>query len=160
MQHLQFLAAELAQEQIPPELAQQMEQINIAAEQGQIDPEQAQMMNQDMQMTLEQFSAPILAQLTSELLQSIGQGDEEDPLVQIRQKELELRDKEIDLDQANFESKQQARSREKLLEAELSKQRIDNSKAIADDKLDLALQRLQQNADLKLMEIQQRSGGR
>ena len=117
-------------------------------------------MNQDMQMTLEQFSAPILAQLTSELLQSIGQGDEEDPLVQIRQKELELRDKEIDLDQANFESKQQARSREKLLEAELSKQRIDNSKAIADDKLDLALQRLQQNADLKLMEIQQRSGGR
>ena len=160
MQHLQFLAAELAQEQIPPELNQQMEQINIAAEQGQIDPEQAQMMNQDMQMTLEQFSAPILAQLTSELLQSIGQGDEEDPLVQIRQKELELRDKEIDLDQANFESKQQARSREKLLEAELSKQRIDNSKAIADDKLDLALQRLQQNADLKLMEIQQRSGGR
>ena len=160
MQHLQFLAAELAQERIPPELAQQMEQINIAAEQGQIDPEQAQMMNQDMQMTLEQFSAPILAQLTSELLQSIGQGDEEDPLVQIRQKELELRDKEIDLDQANFESKQQARSREKLLEAELSKQRIDNSKAIADDKLDLALQRLQQNADLKLMEIQQRSGGR
>jgi len=160
MQHLQFLAAELAQEQIPPELTQQMEQINIAAEQGQIDPEQAQMMNQDMQMTLEQFSAPILAQLTSELLQSIGQGDEEDPLVQIRQKELELRDKEIDLDQANFESKQQARSREKLLEAELSKQRIDNSKAIADDKLDLALQRLQQNADLKLMEIQQRSGGR
>ena len=160
MQHLQFLAAELAQEQIPAELTQQMEQINIAAEQGQIDPEQAQMMNQDMQMTLEQFSAPILAQLTSELLQSIGQGDEEDPLVQIRQKELELRDKEIDLDQANFESKQQSRSREKLLEAELSKQRIDNSKSIADDKLDLALQRLQQNADLKLMEIQQRSGGR
>lgn len=160
MQHLQFLASELAQEQIPPELTQQMEQINMASEQGQIDPEQAQMMNQDMQMTLEQFSAPILAQLTSELLQSIGQGDEEDPLVQIRQKELELRDKEIDLDQANFESKQQSRSREKLLEAELSKQRIDNSKSVADDKLDLALQRLQQNADLKMMEIQQRSGGR
>jgi hypothetical protein len=160
MQHLQFLSAELAQDQIPPELSQQMEQINMAAEQGQIDPEQAQMMNQEMQMTVEQFSSPVLAQLTSDLLQSIGQGDEEDPLVAIRQRELELRDKEIDLDQANFESKQQARSQEKLLEAELAKQRIDNSKSIADDKLDVALRRLQQNADLKLMEIQQRSGGR
>ena len=160
MQHLQFLSAELEQDQIPPELSQQMEQINMAAEQGQIDPEQAQMMNQEMQMTVEQFSSPVLAQLTSDLLQSIGQGDEEDPLVAIRQRELELRDKEIDLDQANFESKQQARSQEKLLEAELAKQRIDNSKSIADDKLDVALRRLQQNADLKLMEIQQRSGGR
>lgn len=160
MQHLQFLSAELAQDQIPPELSQQMEQINMAAEQGQIDPEQAQMMNQEMQMTVEQFSSPVLAQLTSDLLQSIGQGDEEDPLVAIRQRELELRDKEIDLDQANFESKQQARSQEKLLEAELAKQRIDNSKSIADDKLDVALRRLQQNADLKLMEIQQRSGER
>ena len=160
MQHLQFLSAELAQDQIPPELSQQMQEINMAAEQGQIDPEQAQMMNQEMQMTIEQFSSPILAQLTSDLLQSIGQGDEEDPLVAIRQRELELRDKEIDLDQANFESKQQARSQEKLLEAELAKQRIDNSKSIADDKLDVALRRLQQNADLKLMEIQQRSGGR
>ena len=160
MQHLQFLSAELAQDQIPPELSQQMQEINMAAEQGQIDPEQAQMMNQEMQMTVEQFSSPILAQLTADLLQSIGQGDEEDPLVAIRQRELELRDKEIDLDQANFESKQQARSQEKLLEAELAKQRIDNSKSIADDKLDVALRRLQQNADLKLMEIQQRSGGR
>jgi hypothetical protein len=160
MQHLQFLSAELAQDQIPPELSQQMEQINMAAEQGQIDPELPQMMNQEMQMTVEQFSSPVLAQLTSDLLQSIGQGDEEDPLVAIRQRELELRDKEIDLDQANFESKQQARSQEKLLEAELAKQRIDNSKSIADDKLDVALRRLQQNADLKLMEIQQRSGGR
>jgi len=159
MQHLQFLAAELAQEQIPPELMQQMQQIQEAGAQGLVPPEQAQMMMSELNLIQEQYSAPILAQLTQELLQSIGQGDEQDPLVQIRQQELALREKEIDMDQANFEAKESARSQEKLLEAEIAKQRMASSKEIADDKMDLALQRLQQQADLKLTELQAKFGG-
>tara|TARA_R110000796_G_scaffold43155_1_gene106122 strand:- start:4088 stop:6595 length:2508 start_codon:yes stop_codon:yes gene_type:complete len=159
MEHLQFMATEMAQEKLPPELMQQMQQIQEAANAGQIPPEQAEMMMQELSAVQEQFSAPILAQLTQELLQSIGQGNEEDPLVQIRQKELDLRGREIDLDQANFDSKESARSDEKLLEAEIAKQRMENSKEIADDKMDLALQRLQQQADLKLIELQAKFGG-
>ena len=41
MQHLQFLAAQLAQEQVPPEVTQQMEQINQAMQSGQMPPDQA-----------------------------------------------------------------------------------------------------------------------
>ena len=159
MQHLQFLAQELAQEKVPPELQQQMQQIQAAAQAGQMPPEQAQQMMSEMNMMMEQYSAPILAQLTTELLQSIGQGDAEDPLVQIRQQELDLRAKEIDLDQQNFEAKEAARSQEKLLEAEIARNRIAASQDIADDKMDLALQRLQQQADLKLLELQTKFGG-
>ena len=47
--------------------------------------------------------------LTAEFLQSIGMGGGEDPLVAIREKELELRDKELDIDQQQFEQKQDQR---------------------------------------------------
>ncbi len=159
MQHLQFLAAQLAQEQVPPEVTQQIEQINQAMQTGQLPPDQAQMAMQELQMIVEQFSAPILAQLTQELLISIGQGNEEDPLVQIRQQELDLRGAELAAEQDQFAAKQESRRREKLLEAEIAKQRIDTSKEVADDKLDLALQRLQQQANLKLTELQTKFGG-
>jgi hypothetical protein len=126
---------------------------------GQLPPDQAQMATQELQMIVEQFSAPILAQLTQELLISIGQGNEEDPLVQIRQQELDLRGAELAAEQNQFEEKQESRRREKLLEAEIAKQRINTSKEVADDKLDLALQRLQQQANLKLTELQTKFGG-
>jgi hypothetical protein len=152
------LAAQLAEQQVPPEVTQQMEQINQAMQTGQLPPDQAQMAMQELQMIVEQFSAPILAQLTQELLISIGQGNEEDPLVQIRQQELDLRGAELAAEQNQFEEKQESRRREKLLEAEIAKQRINTSKEVADDKLDLALQRLQQQANLKLTELQTKFG--
>lgn len=160
MQHLQFMATEMAQEQIPPELQQQMEQLNQAVASGQVPQEQIQPLQQQMMDMTEQFSAPILAQLTQDLLLSIGQGSEEDPLVAIRQRELELRDKEMDMDQAQFEAKQQSRQNEKLLETELAKQRIDTQKDINNEKMDLAIQRLQQQAELKLLELQAKFGFR
>jgi len=107
----------------------------------------------------EQFSAPILAQLVQDFLLSIGQGDEEDPLVQIRQRELDLRAQELKVDQENFEAKEAARAEEKLLENEIQKQRIAMSKEISDDKMDLAFDRLKQQADLKLLELNQKFGG-
>lgn len=156
MQHLQFMAGQMAQAQIPPELGQQMQQLQQAGQAGQIPPDQMQMQMGQIQMQIEQFSAPILAQLTQELLESIGQGDETDPLVQIRQQELELREKAIDVDNEQFEAKQAARAKEKLLESQISKQRIDTQKEVADDKLDVALRRLEQQADLKLLDMQSR----
>jgi hypothetical protein len=159
MQHLQFMATQMAQEQLPPELTAQMEQLNQAVTSGQLPPEQIQPLQQQMADMSEQFSAPILAQLTQELLLSIGQGSEEDPLVEIRKRELELRDKEMEMDQAQFEAKEQARRDEKLLETEISRQRIATQKDISDEKMDLAIQRLQQQAELKLLELNAKFGG-
>ena len=159
MQHLQFMAADMAQERIPPETQQQIQQMQELANSGQVPQEQVQQMMAELRVIQEQFSAPILAQLTTELLASIGQGSPEDPLVQIRQQELALRDKEIEMDQAQFEAKEQSRALDKLLETEIAKQRLSTQKSVADDKLDVAMQRLQQQANLKLLELEAKFGG-
>ena len=152
MQHLQFLASQIAEQQIPQEVQQRIAEIQQQS--TQVSPQEAQQIQQQVQMIIEQFSSPVLAQLTAEFLQSIGMGGGEDPLVAIREKELELRDKELDLDQQQFEQKQEQRAEEKLLETEIQKQRLSTQKDIADDKLDVAMQRLQQQADLKLLELE------
>ena len=152
MQHLQFLSAELAQETIPPEVLQRIDQVQ--AQIMQVSPLEAQQIGMEIQMILDQFSAPILAELTDNFLQSIGQGTSSDPLVDIRKAELELRDKELNIEASQFESKQDQRAQEKNIEAELQKQRIDVQKDIADDKLKVAIDRLAQNANLKLLELE------
>ena len=158
MQHLQFMATEMASEQLPPELQEQMNQLEAAVASGALPPEEAAPLQQEMVDLQERISAPFLAQLTQELLLSIGQGDSEDPLVAIRERELELREQEIQVDQAQFEAKEAARGREKLLEAEIAKQRIETQRDINDDKMDLAIDRLRQQADLKLLELQAKFG--
>ena len=80
-------------------------------------------------------------------------------MVDIRKTELQLRDKQIDQDQQQFESKQNQRADEKLLENEILKKRIDVQKGTADAKLDLASKRLEQQANLKLLELEQKMRG-
>ena len=65
----------------------------------------------------------------------------------------------MEMDQAQFEAKEQARRDEKLLETEISRQRIATQKDINDEKMDLAIQRLQQQAELKLLELNAKFGG-
>jgi hypothetical protein len=161
MQHLQFMAGQMVQNQLPPEVQQQMQEVQQAQQSGQVPPDQLQQMSSQVQMAVEKFSSPVLAQLTQELLESIGQGDETDPLVQIREQELAIKEKEIEVDNQQFESKQQQRLQEKLLENEIAKQRLNVQKDVADDKLDVAIRRLDQQAELKLLDMQNKNmGGR
>tara|TARA_R100000388_G_scaffold82982_1_gene61848 strand:+ start:423 stop:2909 length:2487 start_codon:yes stop_codon:yes gene_type:complete len=157
MQHLQFLAAELAQETIPEEVIARIQEVQSQLQQ--VSPLEAQQIATEIQMILDQFSAPILAELTDDFLQSIGQGSSSDPLVDIRKAELDLRDKQLDLEAQQFESKQEQRSQEKMMEADLAQKRIDVQKDIADDKLQVAMDRLAQNANLKLLELEQKMRG-
>ena len=154
MQHLQFMASQLAQEQIPEEVKERIQ--GVQEQMQQLPPDQAQAAATEIQMINDQFAAPILAQLTQEFLQSIGQGGADDPLVAIRQQELDLKDKQVDQEQTQFEMKQGQRSQEKLLENEIQRQRINVQKDVADDKLDVSIQRLKQQADLKLLELEQK----
>ena len=151
MQHLQFLSSQIASQQIPQEVQMQLQQAQVDMQQMPAD--QVMQMQQQIQMTLDQYSAPIMAQLTSEFLQSIGQGQSNDPLVDIRKSELDLKDKELDIEQQQFIQKQNQRAQEKMQENMLQEQRINVQKDIADDKLNVAIDRLRQNADLKLMEL-------
>ena len=151
------MSTQMAKEQMPPQIQQQVQQLE--QQMTQVPPEQQPQVVSQIQMITESFSSPIMAQLTQDFLMSIGQGSEEDPLVQIRQKELDLREQELNADQDQFDAKQAQRGEEKLLESEIAKQRIGVQKSVADDKLDIAAQRLEQQAELKLLELQAKFGG-
>ena len=153
MQHLQFLASQLASEQMAPEMQQRIGALQQQMQQ--VTPEQAEQMQQELQMMMDQMSSPILAKLTNDFLATI-QTTNNDPLVAIRQQELDLKDKEINLDQEKFVSKQQQTQEETMLDAQLAQQRLDIQKTIADDKLQLGLDRLKQQAELKLLELEQK----
>ena len=157
MQHLQFLAAQLAQEQMPDEMKQRIGEIQ--AQMQQVSPEEAQIIGQQIQMINEQYSSAIMAQLANDFLQSIGMSGGGDPLVDIRKRELDLRDKELDLESQQFDSKQNQRAQEKQMDAELQLERMNVQKEIADDKLEVAIDRLKTNTDLKLLELENKIKG-
>ena len=156
MQHLQFLSAQMASQQIPEEVQVQLQEAQ--GQMQQMSPQEAQQMTQQVQMTLDQYSAPIMAQLTSEFLQSIGQGQSEDPLVEIRKSELGLKDKELNLDAEQFVAKQNQRADEKIKDTQIQEDRLNVQKSIADDKLNVAIDRLKQNANLKILELNRKTG--
>ena len=157
MQHLQFLAAQIAQEQMPEE--GKLRIAEIQAQMQQVTPEEAQVIAQQIQMINEQYSSAIMAQLANEFLQSIGMSGGEDPLVDIRKRELDLRDKQLDQESEQFNSKQNQRAQEKMMDAELQLQRMNVQKDIADDKLEVAVDRLKQNTDFKLLELENKIKG-
>jgi len=154
MQHLQFLSGQVASEQMPPEMQQRIGALQQQMQQ--VPPEQAQQLQQELQMMMDQMSSPILAELTNNFLATIQTTNQTDPLVAIRQQELALKDKEIDIDQEKFAAKQQSNQQETMIDADLARQRLDVSKTIADEKLQLGFDRLKQQADLKLLELEQK----
>ena len=154
MQHLQFLANQMAEEQMPPEAKQQIEQMMQQAQQ--MDVPSQQMVQQQVQSMIEGISSPILAQLSSQFLSSIQPPAQQDPLVAIRQQELGLRDKEIEMKNQQFSSKEQQDAMEKSAELQLQKQKADQQAMNASDKNDIAKDRLKQQAELKLIDLQAR----
>ena len=154
MQHLQFLANQIAEQQMPPEAQQQIEQMMQQAQT--LDPQSQMMVQQQVQGIIESMSSPILAQLSSEFLASIQPPPQQDPLVAIRQQELGLRDKEIDLKNQQFASKEQQDAMETSAELQLQQQKADQQAMNASEKNDIAKERLRQQAELKLIDLQAR----
>ena len=58
------------------------------------------------------------------------------------------------MEQQQFETKLEQNQENKMVESQLQQQRIDVQKAIADDKLQLAIDRMKQQAELKITELQ------
>ena len=154
MQHLQFLANQIAEQQMPPEAQQQIQQMMQEAQQ--LDPQSQMMVQQQVQSIIEGMSSPILAQLSNEFLSSVQPPSQEDPLVAIRQQELGLRDKEMQLKDQQFTSKEQQDSMEKSAELGIQQQKADQLAMNNADKIDISKQRLEQQAELKLIDLQAR----
>tara|TARA_R110001583_G_scaffold101482_5_gene247908 strand:+ start:2873 stop:5374 length:2502 start_codon:yes stop_codon:yes gene_type:complete len=154
MQHLQFMATQMAEQQLPPEVQQQIQQSMQQAQQ--MPPQEQQGLQLQIQSILESFSSPILAQLSNEFLSSVQPPQQEDPLVAIRQQELGLRDKEIDMKNQQFMAKEQQDAMEQGTELQLQQQKADQQAMIGNEKNDIAKQRLEQQAELKLIDLQAR----
>ena len=154
MQHLQFMANQMAEEQLPPEVQQQ---IQASLEQAsQLGPQSQMALQQQIQTIIESFSSPILAQLSSEFLASVQPPQQDDPLVAIRQQELGLRDKEIEMKNQQFMAKEEQDAMESAAELQIQQNKADQQAAIGNEKNEIAKERLQQQAELKLIDLQAR----
>jgi|TARA_R100000951_G_C2585222_1_gene163208 hypothetical protein len=144
----------MAEQQMPPEVQQQIQGMLQQAQQA--DPQTQAGMQQQIQGIIESFSSPILAQLSNEFLTSVQPPQQDDPLVAIRQQELGLRDKEIEMKNQQFMAKEQQDAMESGTELQLQQQKADQQALIGNEKNDIAKQRLQQQAELKLIDLQAR----
>ena len=154
MQHLQFMANQMAEQQLPPEIQQQLQE--ASQQMQQLDPQSQMALQQQIQAIIENSSAPILAQLSNEFLASVQPPQQQDPLVAIRQQELGLRDKEIEFKNQQFMAKEEQDAMENAAELQIQQSKAEQQAAIGNEKNEIAKKRLEQQAELKLIDLQAR----
>ena len=150
MQHLQMKADILGEQQMPPEVMQQFQQLQQQAQQA--SPQEAQNLSLQAGDLLAQFSSPILAELLVEYNQKVSAPQDEDPLVAIRKQELALKGQELSIEQQQFLAAEQRKAQEAQQRINVDRERIDAQEDIADLRDETARARLEQQARFKLME--------
>jgi hypothetical protein len=152
MQHLQMKADVLGEQQMPPDVLQQFQQIQQQAQQA--NPAEAEQLVQQAGDILAQFSAPIMAQLITEYSQSVADPSDEDPLVAIRKQELALKGQELSLEQQQFLQEEQRKSLDAQRRINVDKERIESMEDIAELRDQTARARLEQQARFKMMDME------
>jgi hypothetical protein len=94
-----------------------------------------------------------MTELMLEFSAQIGMTGDEDPLVTIRKQELALKGQQLNQDQQQFEAKERARSMEQSRQDQIDRERIDTSRDIAIMKDNTTKDRLDQQKELKLIDI-------
>jgi len=150
MQHLQMKADILGEQQMPPEVMQQFQQLQQQAQQA--SPQEAQNLSLQAGDLLAQFSSPILAELLVEYNQKVSAPQDEDPLVAIRKQELALKGQELSIEQQQFLAAEQRKAQEAQQRINVDRERIDTQEDIAELRDDTARARLEQQRAFKLME--------
>ena len=151
MQHLQMKADSIAQQQMPPEALQQYQQLQQQAQQ--MPPAEAAQVVQQSSDLLAQFSSPIMSELMEQFSQQVSAPPQEDPLVAIRKQELALKGQELQQDKEQFQIKEEMRSEEKMRQDNIDRERIASQMDIARMKDDSTQDRLDQQKELKLIDI-------
>ena len=151
MEHLQMKAEILAEQQLPPELSQQYQGLLQSMQNA--TAQDASMMQMQANDILAQFSAPIFAQLTEEYTTEVSDPTDEDPLVTIRRQELALKGQELAQDQMQFLSDQERKRDDALRRDQIDRERIDTTESIAQLKDETTRDRLEQQRELKLMDL-------
>src|SRR5210317_523432 len=155
MQHLQMKADILGEQQMPPEVMQQFQQLQQQAQQA--SPEEAQNLSIQAGDILAQFSAPILAELLVEYNQKVSSPQDEDPLVAIRKQELALKGQELSIEQQQFLAAEQRKMQEAQQRMNVDRERIDTQEDIAELRNDTARARMEQQARFKLLDARNKN---
>jgi hypothetical protein len=146
MQHLQFKAEIIAEQQMPPEIKAQYDQLVAQLENAtEAEAVEIQMQAGDI---LAQFSSPILAELVTEYTAKVASPSDEDPLVTIRKQELALKGQELTQENRQFLADQERRKEEALRQDMIDRERINTSEDIQEMKNETALRRLAQQKEL------------
>jgi hypothetical protein len=155
MQHLQMKADTMAEQQMPPEVMQQFQQIQQQAQQA--NPAEAQQMVQQAGDILAQFSAPIMAELITQYSQQVEDPSDEDPLVAIRKQELALKGQELSMEQQQFLQEEKRKAMEAQRRINVDRERIESMEDIADLRDETARARLEQQARFKMLDMQNKN---
>jgi len=155
MQHLQMKADSLAEQQMPPEVMQQFQQLQQQAQQA--SPAEAQQMAQQAGDILAQFSAPIMAELITQYSQQVADPSDEDPLVSIRKQELALKGQELSMEQQQFLQEEQRKAMDAQRRINVDKERIESMEDIAELRDETARARLEQQARFKMLDLQNKN---
>ena len=155
MEHLQMKADILAQQQMPPEVMQQYQQIQQQAQQ--VSPAEQSQLLQEANNILSQFSAPIMAELIADYTARISSPEDEDPLVAIRKQELALKGQELAIEQQQFITQERRKAQDAQRRINVDRERIQTSEDIAEMRDDTARARLDQQRMLKNLDIMNRN---
>ncbi len=154
-EHIGLLAEAQAQQevmsQIPPEQMQMMQQqamMQPPPPPGQPPMDPQQQMMQQMQPQIDAKAAQIIADLTEELAQAMTPEEQGDPLVDIRNQELQLKAADMQRKQEEFDAKQAFNEEKERNDVLIAQQRVDVSESALADKTRIAEDRIQTQRDI------------
>lgn len=137
-EHIGLMSEAQAQTQvmqgIPPEIQQ--------------DPQQMEMMMQQIKPQIDKIAAQIIADTTEQLAQAVTPPPQEDPLVAIRQQELQIKASDLQRKESEFEARQELEKEKERNDTLISQQRIDVSEEALKDKTRIAEDRIQTQRDI------------
>jgi hypothetical protein len=143
--HLAYMNSKVAQMQPPVLLTLEKhiyEHIGLKARVQAMQNPQAQQMPPEQ---LENMVAQLQAQLVAEFQQQQPPAPQEDPLVQIKQQELAIREQEMQMDNQLDQQRLQMDATNRQENIQLGRERIQSQEDIAQMRARIALQRQQQN---------------
>ena len=148
-EHIGLMAEKQAQaqimERIPPEVQQ--------------NPEQMQMMMQQIKPQIDQIAAVMIADMVESMAQAVEPPQQSDPLVDIRNQELQLKSADMERKASEFETKQQMEREKERNSVLVDQQRIDVSEAALEDKTRIAEERIQTQRDIASMNAMKNARG-
>ena len=152
--HIALKAEEIVQQQMSqdPQMMQMQQQLM------QMPPEQQQQMQQQMMQQQQAQVAQVIAELTQQINEQFAPPPpQEDPLVELRRQELDIKAGDLQRKQQEFGERQNLDIMKIDQQDDLAKERIDSSEEIAVMKNETAQDRLEQAERFKAADLQQES---